>query len=337
MGNLIHVPVWRKKRKATEELDEIAERLSELEARLKANLENRARYLQLLLYVTLFLLTVSSAYLWLRYRDLKSRALLFPSIVLISFSVFLLLRLVIVSIFNYLINRNKKSIHYYTERKIAIIEDVKENEKFKVAKEIIEKYAPKEELLGVKEKEPRERSKSAEQATPPSNGQTLPQTKGSPKPATPPQRQSGTTPTSNVARMPRLNEIGEGRFRREPIRPFIEKSDNVIDRLLDYVMGESIANRYALICAKCKGHNGMALREEFEQIAYHCYRCNTYNPSRNELKTLAQHQANSPRPAEKDGTKDPVEFYSLTPKLPDETESQGSSGSSSSQEEDGNK
>lgn len=120
-----------------------------------------------------------------------------------------------------------------------------ENEKFKVAKEIIEKYAPKEELLGVKEKEPRERSKSAEQTTPPSNGQTLPQgPKGSPKPATtPPQKQPGTSPTSNVARMPRLNEIGEGRFRREPVRPFIEKSDNVIDRLLDYVMGESIANR----------------------------------------------------------------------------------------------
>ena len=73
------------------------------------------------------------------------------------------------------------------------------------------------------------------------------------------------------------------------------------------------------------------------QIAYHCYRCNTYNPSRNELKTLAQHQANSPRPAEKEATEDPVgKFYTLTPKLPEETESQGS-GSSSSQEEDGNK
>lgn len=25
--------------------------------------------------------------------------------------------------------------------------------------------------------------------------------------------------------------------------------------------------RYALICTKCKGHNGMALREEFEQVS----------------------------------------------------------------------
>ena len=54
--------------------------------------------------------------------------------------------------------------------------------------------------------------------------------------------------------MPKLYEIGEsGRvtavnanFRpmRTPVRPFVEESRTPIDRVLDFVMGESINNRF---------------------------------------------------------------------------------------------
>ena len=33
-------------------------------------------------------------------------------------------------------------------------------------------------------------------------------------------------------------------------------------------VGDGPANRYALICRQCESHNGMALREEFEYIAF---------------------------------------------------------------------
>lgn len=41
--------------------------------------------------------------------------------------------------------------------------------------------------------------------------------------------------------------------------------------------------RYALICQNCRSHNGMALREEFEHISFFCFKCNFFNPSKNEL------------------------------------------------------
>lgn len=39
-----------------------------------------------------------------------------------------------------------------------------------------------------------------------------------------------------------------------------------------------------MICFQCRTHNGMALCEEFDQITYFCFKCGTYNPSRNEFK-----------------------------------------------------
>lgn len=39
--------------------------------------------------------------------------------------------------------------------------------------------------------------------------------------------------------------------------------------------------RFALICQQCHTHNGMALREEFENLAFICFKCGLYNPARN--------------------------------------------------------
>jgi len=44
------------------------------------------------------------------------------------------LRLTSNTIFDWLIQRKQRRLRFFTERKVAIIEDVKENEKFKVAK-----------------------------------------------------------------------------------------------------------------------------------------------------------------------------------------------------------
>uniref|UniRef100_A0A671PXQ7 Endoplasmic reticulum junction formation protein lunapark n=2 Tax=Sinocyclocheilus anshuiensis TaxID=1608454 RepID=A0A671PXQ7_9TELE len=38
--------------------------------------------------------------------------------------------------------------------------------------------------------------------------------------------------------------------------------------------------RYALICQQCLSHNGMALKEEFEYIAFRCAYCYFLNPAR---------------------------------------------------------
>jgi len=50
----------------------------------------------------------------------------------------------------------------------------------------------------------------------------------------------------------------------------------VLDRLIEYFIGDGPQNRFALICAECHSHNGMALREEFEYIGNICTQPFTY-------------------------------------------------------------
>lgn len=49
-------------------------------------------------------------------------------------------------------------------------------------------------------------------------------------------------------------------------RPVLPRERTLVDRLVDYIVGDGPSNRYALICRQCQSHNGMALREEFEFI-----------------------------------------------------------------------
>ncbi len=53
-----------------------------------------------------------------------------------------------------------------------------------------------------------------------------------------------------------------------------------MDRMVEYLVGDGPSNRYALICRQCQSHNGMALREEFEYVAYRCCYCYYWNPAR---------------------------------------------------------
>jgi len=53
-----------------------------------------------------------------------------------------------------------------------------------------------------------------------------------------------------------------------------------LDKFVKYLVGDGPANRFALICRQCQSHNGMALREEFEYVAYRCCYCYYWNPAR---------------------------------------------------------
>ena len=50
------------------------------------------------------------------------------------------------------------------------------------------------------------------------------------------------------------------------VRPILKPDRTVMDKLVDYILGDGPHNRFALICSECKSHNGMALQEEFEFI-----------------------------------------------------------------------
>ncbi|KAI3356247.1 hypothetical protein L3Q82_017490 [Scortum barcoo] len=63
-------------------------------------------------------------------------------------------------------------------------------------------------------------------------------------------------------------------------RPVLPRERGAVDRVIEYLVGDGPQNRYALICQQCLSHNGMALKEEFEYVAFRCAYCYFLNPAR---------------------------------------------------------
>ena len=64
------------------------------------------------------------------------------------------------------------------------------------------------------------------------------------------------------------------------IKPILPQNRSIVEKVVDYMVSDGPNNRFALICMHCYSHNGMALKEEFEFIAYFCCYCKRFNPSR---------------------------------------------------------
>merc|ERR1711936_194401 len=79
-------------------------------------------------------------------------------------------------------------------------------------------------------------------------------------------------------------------------RPVLPRERGYMDRVVEYLVGDGPHNRYALICKQCQSHNGMALREEFEFIAYRCCYCHYWNPARKQRPTAPRLEASALRP-----------------------------------------
>lgn len=83
---------------------------------------------------------------------------------------------------------------------------------------------------------------------------------------------------------------GGGRGRPPPPgpphpRPVLPRERGYMDKVVEYLVGDGPSNRFALICKQCQSHNGMALREEFEYIAFRCCYCFYWNPARKQRPT----------------------------------------------------
>lgn len=63
-------------------------------------------------------------------------------------------------------------------------------------------------------------------------------------------------------------------------RPILPRERTFFDKLIEYLVGDGPTARFALICRQCQSHNGMALQEEFEYIAFRCCYCYFWNPAR---------------------------------------------------------
>ncbi|XP_020290081.1 protein lunapark-A isoform X2 [Pseudomyrmex gracilis] len=216
--------------------------------------------------------------------------LLFPILIFLT-------KKVISCYYNRKIANNREKLSTIVAEKKKIINEVTETETYKKAKEILSKFAPDElNMSPLAQKIPLPIPVPAD--TP---RRTTPQAVISPLPGTGelrrrivPQNQlqnvqrpipgvmsSHVNPNQsiNTFQSRTINPAAVG-FRSPLPRPVLPQQRSVVDRLVDYIVGDGPSNRYALICRQCDSHNGMALKEEFEYFGYRCCYCGFLNPAR---------------------------------------------------------
>lgn len=209
----------------------------------------------------------------------------------------------------------KNGLHWYFVRRIAkndlaleelatekkqILENVMEKETYKKAKEILEKYDPdrfKELELPMKtsvhaktpgmdlhHRQGQVRSPQSSQPRPDFTRAPVNMTSSRPGQAvgmmTPngPRNAAQNMQPRVLLNSPHIN----GRTPQGPPlpRPILSKDRGMVDKLLEYLIGDGPQNKYALICQNCFSHNGMAMKEEFEYLAFRCCYCFFLNPAK---------------------------------------------------------
>lgn len=221
------------------------------------------------------------------------------------------------------------------QRKRDILDQVMETETYKVAKEILQQYAPEQLTPGLKAgvfvtPGPSISSPSAGTAV-----RRRDMTAIRPLVATPAR---GPRPLLPVTPGPAFTPRGPGAplyTPRAPVagatprgvpmpRPVAPRERGVMDRLIDYMMKEGPNNSYALVCRQCETHNGMALKEDFPYMAYRCAYCYFWNPARKQrpapprLEPLQQPPPPPPAGSDSSSSDDDTS--------PDDSEEEGNTG-----------
>lgn len=88
------------------------------------------------------------------------------------------------------------------------------------------------------------------------------------------------SPRNQLAQFNNNNIIQRSGQSKTPF-PIIDfNNKGVLEKMVDYLIGDGPSNRFAMICKQCNKHNGMAFEEEFYYSTFNCAYCNTVNPAR---------------------------------------------------------
>ncbi|XP_035532696.1 endoplasmic reticulum junction formation protein lunapark-A [Morone saxatilis] len=267
---------------------------------------------RLLLYSSLlFLITCVVVYSWYLPEQLIGRFILSLPFVLFPFLVWLLRKMLII-IFSRRTEKNNDKLEDLKAQKRKILEEVMETETYKNAKMILERFDPDSRKKMELESTPigpqmtpkpgqelRQRNvipktptvvanpASGAAARPPlASGPTYPGRSSHSAPGGPPERVlSAIAAQQSLMRRPVTPGTpvpGVGMHPPGPplARPVLPRERGAMDRVIEYLVGDGPGNRYALICQQCLSHNGMALKEEFEYVAFRCAYCYFLNPAR---------------------------------------------------------
>ncbi|XP_076871699.1 endoplasmic reticulum junction formation protein lunapark-B isoform X2 [Brachyhypopomus gauderio] len=227
--------------------------------------------------------------------------LLFPALVWFA-------RKLLIFLFSKRTERNNEKLEDLKAEKRKILEEVMETETYKNAKLILERFDPESKKKAEPEATPVRpqmtprpgqdvRQRHVAMATP--GPMPRPMTPGATPlraaPGGPPEKglaASASSPAGTISMetppsvrrslSPYSPVLGPGMYPPGPplARPVLPRERGALDRVIEYLVGDGPQNRYALICQQCCSHNGMALKEEFEYLAFRCVYCYFMNPAR---------------------------------------------------------
>ncbi|XP_074550615.1 endoplasmic reticulum junction formation protein lunapark-A [Halichoeres trimaculatus] len=267
---------------------------------------------RLLLYSSLlYLITCIVVYFWYLPELFMGRLILSLPFLIFPLLVWLLRKLLIV-VFSRRTEKNNEKLEDLKAEKRKILEEVMETETYKNAKMILERFDPDSKKKLELESAPvglqmtpkpgqelRQRNvipktptlvvnpaSGAAARPPPASGPTYPGRSSHSAPGGPPERSlSAMAAQQSLMRRPVTPGTpvpGVGMHPPGPplARPVLPRERGAMDRFIEYLVGDGPQNRFALICQQCLSHNGMALKEEFEYVAFRCAYCYFLNPAR---------------------------------------------------------
>ncbi|CAO1632810.1 unnamed protein product [Sympodiomycopsis kandeliae] len=173
------------------------------------------------------------------------------------------------------------------------IEEIKRATKYDHLRNLLDKYDDQAQAKGPQGQKVGTPDKRQQQPQTPVRGQAAPQgpqAQSAQRPATQPAGQHQQQQQQQQLRQPQ-QPLPSG-MRPQGLRPStgpptITLQRTWLDRVADAVLGSDPSGaalgpeqKYALICTQCKQHNGLATREEFDEIQYICPHCGTFNTRR---------------------------------------------------------
>ncbi|XP_052004135.1 endoplasmic reticulum junction formation protein lunapark-A-like [Xyrauchen texanus] len=294
---------WRAKPSTVEVLEGLDKDIQSLEEYREKNQKKLKLWVyRLLLYsALLYLMACIVVYVWYIPEQLIGKLIVASPFMVFPLFVWLLRKLLIV-LYNKRTERNDEKLEELKAEKKKILEQVMETETYKNAKLILERFDPESKKKLELESQP------ISQPVTPRQGQELRQrhmtpcptgrpplapvnaTAASPAPLSapggPPEKNLSTSTPHGLIRRPGTltGTPAPGMANHPPgpplTRPILPRDRGAMDRVIEYLVGDGPQNRYALICQQCSSHNGMALKEEFEYVAFRCAYCYFLNPAR---------------------------------------------------------
>ncbi|NWY48196.1 LNP protein, partial [Sylvia atricapilla] len=311
---------------------------------------------RLLLYSSvLYLITCLIVYLWCLPDEWTAR--LTMTLPFFAFPLIIwCIRTLLIFFFSKRTERNNDALEDLKSQKKKILEEVMEKETYKNAKLILERFDPES---SAKETElpsagtsatPRPGQEIRQRTAAQRNASTPPPAtpkQGSPKSPLPasPNVQRETPALSGLPERAAVPSLQSSVLPRRPgspatsvpgmglhppgpplARPVLPRERGVVDRVIEYLVGDGPQNRYALICQQCFSHNGMALKEEFEYIAFRCAYCFFLNPARKtrpQAPRLPDFSFEKKRTTELPSESEPLEPREGKPQETEETKESG--------------